>query len=209
MRQLYDHNTANYQYIIFILSVGGNRGINFGTICFHSLLSLSRLCWLTNLLSCFDHKCDYHHTRDIKTPYLRCAKEHALKPELQPWGIWKRRGEREETHSLKSFMLSAYSPLLVKHSPLSQIQHNKLMDLLLNVSNRYRRATLTTHPLTPLAQSLPKSSSVSVPAARAKIVQLRVSQEAKPSSERLLAELKWSDLSKCRVKKILLTEVSL
>lgn len=75
-------DTANYQYSIFILSVRGNRGINFRPLCFPSSLSWSRVCLLTNLLSCFDHKCDYHHTRDNKTPYLCCTKEHELKPKL-------------------------------------------------------------------------------------------------------------------------------
>lgn len=75
-------DTANYQYGISILSVRGNRGINFRPLCFLSSISWSRLCLLTNLLSCFDHKCDYHHTRDNKTPYLCCTKEHELKPKL-------------------------------------------------------------------------------------------------------------------------------
>lgn len=75
-------DTANYQYSISILSGRGNRGINFRPLCFPSSLSWNRLCLLTNLLSCFDHKCDYHHTRDNKTPYLCCTKEHELKPKL-------------------------------------------------------------------------------------------------------------------------------
>lgn len=102
-------DTANYQYCISILSVRGNKRINFRPLWFPSSLSWSRLCLLTNLLPCFDHKCDYHHTRDNKTPYLCCTKDHELKPKLSPWGISGGKNPQQEEYSV----LSAYSPLLV------------------------------------------------------------------------------------------------
>lgn len=88
-------SAANYQRTIFILSVGGDRGINFGTACFHSALSLSRSCWLANPLHRLDQKCDYQRSRHIckhshiciyiyiKKPHISCAKEHVLK--TKPW----------------------------------------------------------------------------------------------------------------------------
>ncbi len=130
-------DTANYQYSISILSVRGNRGINFRPLCFPSSLSWSRLCLLTNLLSCFDHKCDYHHTRDNKTPYLCCTKEYELKPKLLPWGIPRRKGEKN-TQQEEYFMLRAYSPLLVNSTHyLTKYNTTSSMIFCWIESNRY------------------------------------------------------------------------
>lgn len=73
---------------------------------------LEQTCLLTNLHSCFDQKCDYRRTRDNKSSYLLCSKEHEFKKASA--GALRGEGEGGKTAQEQRFTLSTQSPLLVK-----------------------------------------------------------------------------------------------